>query len=106
MQYLLLAVAIIAAIGFMTLGYAIASIRGFDREDRARREGEVFGRRVAELDALFSQAPDLPPLPPEMERLWQPADTFIRALRILPTELVAQAFNEGVGPDTTKGLRP
>jgi hypothetical protein len=91
----------------MTLGYAIASIRGFDREERARRAGEAFGREAAELHALFVHpALDLPPLPPEMERLWQPADTFVRALQDLPTELVGKAFNEGVGERTRKGIRP
>jgi hypothetical protein len=90
----------------MTIGYVIAGIGGLDREEQARRAGEAFGRQTAEFDALFNHAPDLPPLPPEMERLWQPADTFVRALRDLPTELVAQAFNEGVGDETRKGLRP
>jgi hypothetical protein len=106
MFWLLGAGCVIAALGFMTLGYAIAAIHGFAHEDRARREGEAFGRRMAEFDALFSHTPDLPPLPPEMERLWHPADTFIRALRILPTELIDRAFNEGVGESTRKGIRP
>lgn len=116
----------VAAIACGVIGYTIAYLRGLDREERARRAGEDFGRRAAAA-ALSSPLRPLPEppgpwLPAQRERagerVWYataptPArradvepDTFVIALHDLPTELVSYAFNEGVGPDTRKGLRP